>query len=176
MFTENNSNYPITREFFLFSFALFFLAYWILLNSSFDALSILPALVLGLGSSVLLYAVLSLVGWAPPLLDYFKFLKMPKLNLKAPRISAGGVGGLGRKAVKPVFLKKPKIRVLKLSAPKIRIPNIRIPKIRVPKLRFNFKIPKLSFKAPKLSAPKIRIGGIRKKISAVTPRRKKYRR
>lgn len=120
MFKENNSNYPITREFFLFSFVLFFLAYWILLNSAFDALSILPALVLSLGTSILLYAIFSIAGWAPPLLQYFKFLKAPKISVKAPKITApkirapkirvGGLFGIRKKVARVTPRRKKKYR------------------------------------------------------------------
>jgi hypothetical protein len=99
----------------LFSFVLFFLAYWILLNSAFDALSILPALVLSLGTSILLYAIFSIAGWAPPLLQYFKFLKAPKISVKAPKITApkirvGGLFGIRKKVARVTPRRKKKYR------------------------------------------------------------------
>jgi len=93
MFKESNSSYPINRVFFLFSFAFFFLGYWILLNTGIGVLAILPALTLALGSSVLLYAVFSILGWAPPLLQCFTAQRLEFFAGKLKSIGRLKVGG-----------------------------------------------------------------------------------
>lgn len=67
--SSERSGYALGLKFFVFSLVVFFFFFWFLMSSRLALFVILPSLVLGFGSALLLYALFSLAGWAKPLLE-----------------------------------------------------------------------------------------------------------